>query len=142
MIRISRRYQGTDQPSHTLSMTYQERTKGRIRVTSQSGADFGLFLERGHPLKHGEHLISDDGVVVRVDAHPEALIEANCEDWSTFVKCCYHLGNRHVPIEIHTLKLFMQQDTVLENMLKHLGMRTQAVHRGFHPEQGAYRHAH
>ena len=142
MIKITQRYQGTDEPSHTLSMTYQERTKGRIRVMSQNGTDFGLFLERGHPLKHGEHLISDDGIVVRVNAQPEALIEAYCEDWGTFARCCYHLGNRHVPIEIHALKLFIQQDSVLENMLQHLGMRTQPIHKGFHPEQGAYRHVH
>ena len=142
MIRITRRYDGVDKPSHTLNMTYQERTKGRIRVTSESGTDIGLFLERGHPLKHGEHLISEDGVVVLVNAQPEALIEAQCEDWGTFTRCCYHLGNRHVPIEIHDLKLFMQQDSVLEKMLKHLGMRTRSVHRGFHPEQGAYRHTH
>ena len=142
MIKITRRYHGADMPSHTLSMTYQERTKGRIRVTSQSGLDFGLFLERGHPLKHGEQLVSDEGVIVLVNAQPEALIEAYCEDWDTFVRCCYHLGNRHVPIEIHTLKLYMQEDRILENMLQHLGMQTQPIKKGFHPEQGAYRHSH
>ena len=47
MIKITQRYHGVDEPSHTLNMTYQERTKGRIRVMSQDGTDFGLFLERG-----------------------------------------------------------------------------------------------
>ncbi|MEE2788982.1 MAG: urease accessory protein UreE [Myxococcota bacterium] len=142
MIKLTHRYTGARRASDSLSMTYQERTKGRIRVTSTDGGDFGLFLERGHPLKDGEHLASDDGVIVRVDAQPEALIEADCDDWSTFAKCCYHLGNRHVPIEIHDRKLFIERDPVLANMLRHLGMRTHSIQRAFHPEQGAYGHAH
>ncbi len=142
MIKLTQRYTGPSDANDSLSMTYQERTKGRIRVTSNQGGDFGLFLERGHPLKDGEHLVSDDGFIVRVDARPEALVEAECDDWPTFARCCYHLGNRHVPIEIHALKLFIEQDAVLETMITRLGMRTHPVQRAFHPEQGAYGHGH
>ena len=142
MIKITQRYTGAKEATETVRMTYQSRTKGRIRVTSDAGTDLGFFLERGHPLKDGDRLCSDSGLVVCVRAEPEALTEAECDDWPTFAKCCYHLGNRHVPIEIHPLKLFMQRDPVLENMLAHLGMRMRPIQRGFHPEQGAYRHTH
>lgn len=142
LIKLTKRLEGEHEAQTLIVMDYQERTKGRIKVSGANGQEFGIFLERGKPLRSGECLAADDGLVVKVEAKPERLVEAKAEDWETFSRCCYHLGNRHVPIEIHALTLYFQEDKVLEDMLLGLGMTTTIVDKGFQPEQGAYHHAH
>lgn len=125
-----------------LVLSYEQRTKGRLRVASEGGKTFGLFLERGKLLHEGDILEAEDGQLVRVRAQVESLIEGRCGDWLTFSRCCYHLGNRHVPVEIGEKFLRIQSDHILKDMLSQLGMEVSACNAPFVPEQGAYSGGH
>jgi len=132
----------TPEVKHTIVLDYDQRTKGRLRTITTDGDDIGLFLERGKVLRDGDYLLTSDDNLVRVVAADEALVEARCDDWLTFAKCCYHLGNRHVPIQVEHLMLRMRPDYILEDMLNQLGMSVAKVNSGFNPEQGAYAGGH
>lgn len=125
-------------PDATLSLSYDQRVKCRLRATLQSGSEVALFLPRGTVLKDGDLLGSRCGVQVRVEAAEESLSVCAVEDALQFARACYHLGNRHVPLQIHAGELAYQHDHVLDDMLRGLGL--QVVHRraGFQPENGAY----
>lgn len=127
---------------HTVVLDYDQRTKGRLKARSVEGLELGLFLERGKVLRNGDVLTSSDGEFILVQSAEEQLVKAYCDDWLVFAKCCYHLGNRHVPIQVQELCLFMRPDYILEEMLQQLGMTTETVTCGFDPEQGAYSGGH
>ncbi len=131
-------------PSDTdrLILDYDQRVKGRLRAKTEQGHDVGLFLERGKVLLEGDVLESEEGERVVVSAAEEALIEARCEDWMLFSRCCYHLGNRHVPIEIGQRQLRFRPDEILRDMLHQLGATTQDLKAPFNPESGAYAGGH
>lgn len=132
----------TPEVNHTIILDYDQRTKGRLRTVTVNGVDAGLFLERGKVLRDGDLLATKDGELVAVQAANESLIEARCDDWLTFAKCCYHLGNRHVPIQVGDLFLRMRPDYILEDMLVQLGMSASKITAPFDPEQGAYSGGH
>ncbi len=129
-------------PEFTIVLDYDQRTKGRLKATAVCGESLGLFLERGKVLRDGDVLECASGELVLVKSADETLVEATCEDWLTFSKCCYHLGNRHVPIQVGALQLKMRPDYILEDMLVQLGMTTATITAGFDPEQGAYAGGH
>jgi urease accessory protein len=126
----------------TLLLSYEQRTKGRLRATTEKGQDVGIFLERGKTLKHGDLLESDDGQVIRVEAKIENLIKGSGKNWHLFSRCCYHLGNRHVAIQIGECELWIQSDHILKDMLAQLGMHVSECMAPFEPEQGAYAGGH
>lgn len=132
----------TPEVNHTIILDYDQRTKGRLRTVTVNGVDAGLFLERGKVLRNGDLLATKDGELVAVQAANESLIEARCDEWLTFAKCCYHLGNRHVPIQVGDLFLRMRPDYILEDMLVQLGMSASKITAPFDPEQGAYSGGH
>ena len=103
--------------SDSLSLNYEQRTKGRLRATTAKGQDVGIFLERGKTLKNGDLLESEDGQIIRVEASVEKLVKGTSENWHLFSRCCYHLGNRHVAIQIGECELWIQQDHILRDML-------------------------
>jgi len=125
-------------PDDMLVLNYDQRVKGRLRATTQSGRDVGLFLERGKVLRDGDVLESDQGEHLSVKAAEETLTEAWCSDSHLFARCCYHLGNRHVPIEIFDNRLCFRPDAILEDMLVQLGMDVGKTLAPFNPESGAY----
>lgn len=129
-------------PEFTVILDYEQRTKGRLKAKTTTGEELGLFLERGKVLRDGDILESSSGALIKVRAAEEELILATCEDWLTFSRCCYHLGNRHVPIQVDALSLKMRPDYILEEMLVKLGMNTQKTLSSFDPEQGAYSGGH
>jgi len=126
----------------TLLLSYEQRTKGRLRVTTEKAQDVGIFLERGKTLRHGDLLESDDGQVIRVEAKVENLVKGSSKNWHLFSRCCYHLGNRHVPIQIGECELWIQSDHILKDMLAQLGMHVSECMAPFEPEQGAYAGGH
>lgn len=128
--------------SDYLVMTYDQRKKGRIRVTGESGKDYGLFLERGKVLADGDLLEAENGERLAIKAKEEELNEGRCDDWETFAKACYHLGNRHVPVAIGDRVLHIQSDYILRDMLIQLGMQVRDCEGPFMPEQGAYSGGH
>lgn len=144
MLNIHKRL-GTQTPvaiDAGVTLTYEQREKGRLKATSDSGEEVRLFLERGRPLAVGEVLKSECGRHLQVKGAFEATVIARCDDWPTFARACYHLGNRHTKVEVGERWLRIQPDHVLEAMLHGLGLSTEAEMAVFNPESGAYSHGH
>jgi urease accessory protein len=93
-------------------------------------------------LKHLDYLETENNVVIEIQAKPEPVLTVTASDRLTLLRAAYHLGNRHVPIEITPDYLRFSPDPVLQKMLQHLGLAIQAEIVPFFPEAGAYVHAH
>lgn len=119
-------------------LEHDQRDKGRLRLVSEAGTEVRLFLERGKPLLVGEYLKSNCGKIVQVKGAVEPVAHASCEDWHTFARACYHLGNRHVKIQVGERWLRIKPDYVLEEMLHLLGLVVTHEQAVFEPESGAY----
>lgn len=126
----------------TVTLSHEQRDRGRLRLTCAAGEEVRVFLERGRPLQIGEYLRSSCGRLVQVTGAEEAVAEASCEDWHTFARACYHLGNRHTRIEVGERRLRIKPDHVLEQMLIQLGLFVSHKNAVFAPESGAYSHGH
>jgi len=122
----------------SVSLTIEQRVRSRLRVLLDDGREAGLFLERGHLLRDGELLGNDDGVVVKVIAAPETVSTVRCGDLTLLAKAAYHLGNRHVPLQIEAGWLRYQHDHVLDAMLEQMGLNVEVGQAPFEPEAGAY----
>lgn len=119
-------------------LTHEQRDRGRMRLFSTDGEEVRLFLARGTPLLVGEYLRSQCGRLVLVEGAIEPVVIATCDDWEVFSRACYHLGNRHVKVQVGARSLRILPDHVLEEMLTLLGLTLQHAHHVFVPEQGAY----
>lgn len=125
-------------PDERLVLPFELRQKSRLRTRLASGEEVGLFLPRGTVLRGGNHLRGNDERVILVVAADEALTHAQCADAMELTRAAYHLGNRHVPVEIGAGWLRFARDAVLSEMLAGLGMVTSDVSAPFEPEAGAY----
>lgn len=129
----------TREARYTLALTAEERTRSRLRFETEEGAGVQLMLPRGTVLRDGELLRGTDGaVLVRVRARPEPVMTARAHDAQTLLRAAYHLGNRHVPVEVGTDYLRLSPDPVLADMLRRLGLSVTEEVLPFHPEAGAY----
>ena len=142
MIVLTRRIGAADTVTGTLTLDVDSRIKSRLRVTLDDGREAGLMLERGHLLRGGE-LLADaaGGQVVRVLAAPERVSTVRCDDPHLLARAAYHLGNRHVPLQIEPGLLRYQHDHVLDDMLRGLGLAVDTEQAPFEPEAGAYQSA-
>ncbi|WP_344803129.1 urease accessory protein UreE [Allohahella marinimesophila] len=122
----------------TLQLDFDQRQKCRLRAVTDAGVEVGLFTERGTVLAGGERFADDDGLVIEVIARPEQVIEASTTNMHLLARCCYHLGNRHVPLQVGHGWLRLAPDHVLREMVERLGLSTALVEMPFHPESGAY----
>jgi urease accessory protein len=129
-------------PTERLLMAFELRCKCRLRTRTESGEDVGLFLARGEVLHHGDKLAANDGRTVEVVAAPEALMEARAADPLLLARAAYHLGNRHVAVQIGEGWLRFAIDHVLGDMAAGLGMEVVEIAAPFEPEAGAYGHGH
>jgi len=127
--------------SDTLVLPFDTRQKSRFRSVSTSGVELAVLLPRGTILRGGDRLTSADGVVVAVHAAREAVAEARSEDPQALLRAAYHLGNRHIRLQIEPGRLRFQSDHVLEDMLRSLGVVVTTVQAPFEPEAGAYAQA-
>lgn len=121
-----------------LVLPFELRQKSRQRTTTASGEEIGIFLASGQILRGGDLLEADDGRVVRVVAKPEKLVEVRCDGPLDLIRAAYHLGNRHVALQIGDGWLRLLEDYVLSQMLQQLGARVCNVEAPFDPEAGAY----
>jgi urease accessory protein len=122
-----------------LELTFEARSKSRLRCFSRTGEEVGLFLERGQPaLAHDEYLKANDGRIVRVLAKPEALLHVTCANAFELMRAAYHLGNRHVALQLGDGWLRLPDDYVLKAMLEQLGASVELIEAPYQPEQGAY----
>jgi urease accessory protein len=127
----------------TLSLTAEERTRSRHYVESIEGQPLYLNFPRGTVLQQGDILAAEhDDRRVRVLACPELVLTVTATTPLDLLRAAYHLGNRHVSLEVAPTYLRLAPDPVLKDMLEHLGLRVIKEEVPFHPESGAYGHHH
>lgn len=123
----------------TLALTATERTRSRHRFDADE--PIYLHLPRGTVLRHGDLLGSEDGDrLVRIAAKPEPVFTVTAATPIDLLRAAYHLGNRHVPLEVQPSYLRLSPDPVLQAMLEQLGLWVQESIEPFQPEAGAYAH--
>ena len=130
------------QRASTITLDWDTRQKSRFDATDSTGRQLGIFLPRGTVVRGGDVLVAEDGSLIRVEAAPQAVlrITACSEHGSPFdlTRAAYHLGNRHVPIELQPDHLKIEPDHVLADMLRAMHMTVVSVSEAFEPESGAY----
>ena len=126
----------------TLTLPFALRQKSRLRARLEDGREVALVLPRGGVLRDGDLLRTEDDQVLRVRAAHEDVSTARSDDPLRLARAAYHLGNRHVALEIQAGRLHYLRDHVLDAMVKELGLEVSAETRPFEPEAGAYAHAH
>ncbi len=122
----------------TLTLTFEDRQKSRLRTRLDGGEEVGLMLPRGTVLHEGDCLETEDGRTVRVQAAEEPVSLVRSSDALLIARACYHLGNRHVALQIGTGCLCYQPDHVLDEMVRGLGLEVSHERAPFQPEPGAY----
>jgi urease accessory protein len=130
-------------PHHdTLTLPFDLRQKSRMLARLDSGEEVGVMLARGRVLRGGDRLLASDLRVVLVQAQVEDVSTVPSQDALALARAAYHLGNRHVPVQIGDGWLRYLHDHVLDDMVRALGLPV-ALHRApFEPEAGAYGHGH
>jgi len=108
------------------------------RLTGVNGTPIGMMLPEPVLLRMGDALELDDGSTVEVVVEPEALTEIRGQDLTHLARLAWHLGDRHVPIQVLANRIRMRRDAALEAMLAALGARLTAIEAPFDPEGGAY----
>ncbi len=126
----------------TLTLPYELRQKSRLRTQLDNGQDIGIILNHGQQLQHGDRLQAENGCIIEVRAAVEAVSTITVNDALLRMRACYHLGNRHVPLQIRGTWFRYLQDGVLDNMINHLGLSILHENAAFEPEAGAYGHTH
>lgn len=147
MLTLTRRCNGPVEGSATgcLSLPFEIRQKSRFRAALADGTPVGVMLERGRILRDGDWLAAEDGRTVRIVAAPEPLSRVQGDDPLLLARACYHLGNRHVALQIDAAGLRYVHDHVLDDMVRGLGLEVSTIRAPFEPEAGAYAgtgHAH
>lgn len=128
----------TGTPRTTLQLPFERRTRSRLRCELADGTALGVFLPRGTVLRHGTLLKTTDGSIVAVHAAPEDVSTVRCDDAHLLTRVAYHLGNRHVPLQIAPNFVRYQHDHVLDDMVRGLGAEVLFEQAPFEPEAGAY----
>lgn len=130
------------QRAASVALDWDVRQKSRFDATDSMGRALGVFLPRGTAVRGGDVLVLEDGSLVRVQAAPQAVlrISACTTHGSPFdlTRAAYHLGNRHVPIELQPDHLKIEPDHVLADMLRAMHLTVVTAHEAFEPEGGAY----
>jgi len=121
-----------------ICLPFDERKRGRLKTKTQSGNDVGIFVERGEVMRDGTLLKAESGEIFKVTAADEDVTTASTADAHLFARACYHLGNRHVPLQVGDGWLRYQNDYVLDDMLRQLGLEVDHEMATFEPENGAY----
>nr|WP_145546285.1 urease accessory protein UreE [Variovorax boronicumulans] len=126
----------------TVELDWDVRQKSRFDATDSQGRQLGVFLPRGTVVRGGDVLVAEDGSLVRVLAAPQNVLKiTHCTAHGTpfdLIRAAYHLGNRHVPIELKPDHLKIEPDHVLADMLRSMHLIVTPVAQAFEPEGGAY----
>ncbi|WP_293126858.1 urease accessory protein UreE [Microcoleus sp. bin38.metabat.b11b12b14.051] len=127
----------------SLPMTADDRTRSRHRFETDTGESLHLSLPRGTVLRDRDLLQSEDGsCLVLVRAKPEPVLTARASTRLLLMRAAYHLGNRHVALEVADDYLRLSPDSVLQGMLEKMGLEVIEEIVPFQPEIGAYAHSH
>src|SRR4051812_25790088 len=125
--------------SERLELPFESRQKSRLKAKLDSGEEVAVLLPRGEILRGGDLVTASDGRVIEIIAVPEKVLHIES---SSLAKVAYHLGNRHVPVEVGETYLRIGEDHVLEEMLRKLGATVSHIEAPFEPEAGAYAGGH
>ena len=125
-----------------VTLDAHERHRRRVVLTGERGTTFLLDLPHVTALRDGDGFLLDDGAMVRVAGRPEPLVEVAAADGHALARLAWHVGNRHVDVEIVGDRLRIRRDHVIEDMLRGLGARLTPIEAPFDPERGAYHGAH
>lgn len=125
---------------HDLTMTlpFDIRQKSRFKALLDDGTQVGVILPRGDVLRQGDCLKSEQGNVVMIKAAQETVSTVQVSDPLILARAAYHLGNRHVPLQVSATFLRYQHDHVLDDMLRQMGLEVICEQAPFEPESGAY----
>ncbi len=124
--------------SDTIELPFAQRQKARQRAQGRSGRSYGLKLPRGTVLRGGDVLGGDHDLRVAIVAAPEAVSTVRAAGALELARVAYHLGNRHVWLELGNGYLRYLHDHVLDAMVTHLGAGVSFEEAPFEPEAGAY----
>ena len=138
MLKITEKLGIPATPSVSLTLPFEKRQKSRLRVSLNDKQEAALMLERGSILRHGDLLRAENGLIVEVRAANEEVAVISTKDSFLLARACYHLGNRHIPLQIGEGWLRIQRDHVLEEMVQSLGLVVMHDVTSFEPEGGAY----
>ena len=126
----------------SVELDWDVRQKSRFDATDSLGRTLGVFLPRGTVVRGGDVLVAEDGSLIRVLAAAQPVLKiTHCTSHGTafdLLRAAYHLGNRHVPIELTPDHLKIEPDHVLADLLRAMHLTVQAVEEAFEPESGAY----
>jgi urease accessory protein len=138
MIELTKKITEAAQIDASLTLPLESRVKSRLRAILDDGREVGLFLERGQTLQGGQLLSNKDGIIVEIKAADEKVSKVTSDNPLLMRKACYHLGNRHVALQISMDSLCYLHDHVLDDMVRGLGLTVEVVEAPFEPEAGAY----
>jgi len=126
----------------TVELDWDLRQKSRFDTVDSQGRRIGVFLPRGTAVRGGDVLVAEDGSLIKVIAAPQSvLVITHCTQHGTpfdLTRAAYHLGNRHVPIELKPDHLKIEPDHVLAAMLRSMHLIVREADEAFEPEGGAY----
>ncbi|MBC7916820.1 MAG: urease accessory protein UreE, partial [Rhodoferax sp.] len=126
----------------TCELDWDVRQKSRFDATDSLGRALGIFLPRGTAVRGGDVLLAEDGSLIKVIAAPQSVLKiTHCTEHGTpydLIRAAYHLGNRHVPIELKPDHLKIEPDHVLADMLRAMHLTVCEATVAFEPEGGAY----
>lgn len=139
MLRLTKVLPRDDRPvTGSVRLTIEQRVRSRIKVRLEDGREAGLFLQRGYLLRGGDLIGDDTGIVIRVVAERERVSTVWSDDQTLLARAAYHLGNRHVPLQVEAGWLRYQHDHVLDAMIEGMGLHVDVGEASFEPEAGAY----
>src|SRR3972149_2059831 len=119
----------------TLKLPFEARQKSRLKTKLASGEEVGLMLPRGDILRGGDLVAASDGRVIEIVAEPEKVLHVECKSPSDLARAAYHLGNRHVPVQVGEGFLRLAADHVLAEMMKKLAATGKHLQPPFDPQR-------
>lgn len=138
MLKLTEFSNCNESSDDVLTLPFEARQRSRQPATTKGGVTVGLFLPRGQTPRAGLVLTGSQGFKVRVEAALEQLSVVRCDDPLLFARACYHLGNRHIALQIMPGELRYLSDHVLDKLVNGLGLQVEYRNLPFEPEAGAY----
>jgi len=124
-----------------VALDWDLRQRSRFQAADETGRNWGVVLPRGQVVRGGDVLVAEDGTLLRVVAAPQPVMVVSLAPVAPafdLLRAAYHLGNRHVPLELQPDRLLLEPDPVLADMLRQMGLIVTEAMQRFEPEGGAY----
>src|SRR5277367_4722344 len=138
MLTVSERLESAPAVDACLELPFEQRSRSRFRAHLSTGDEVGVRLTRGQILRGGDLLLASDGRVIEVRAAPETVSTVHSSDARTLARAAYHLGNRHIALQLGQGWLRYVHDHVLDGLVQGLGLVVEVSQAPFEPEAGAY----